>query len=112
MLGGYLLTMCADRHKELKLAEMTCRAAQTRLAETFHDARELDITVGREWKIKADKLLESVIIPNLQRESDYPILSEESGIHKGTGDECWIVDPSGTLCGECPCATTIAKHCD
>ena len=85
--------MCADRHKELKLAEVACWAAQARLAETSRDARELDIAVGREWKIKSDKLLESVIIRNLQKESDYPILSEESGMHKGGGDECWIVDP-------------------
>ena len=85
--------MCADRYKELKLAEMTCRAAQARLADSSRNARELDITVGREWKIKADQILESVIIPKLQKESDYPILSEESGINKGMGDECWIVDP-------------------
>ena len=85
--------MSADRQKELKLAEMTCRMAQARLAEMSRDARELDMSVGREWKIKADKLLESVIIQNLQKESDYPILSEESGIHKGVGEKCWIVDP-------------------
>jgi myo-inositol-1(or 4)-monophosphatase len=85
--------MCADRHKELKLAEVACWAAHARLAEKSPDTRELDITVGREWKSAADKLLESVIIRNLRKESDYPILSEESGMHKGTGDECWIVDP-------------------
>ena len=85
--------MCADRHKELKLAEVACWAAQARLAEKSSDTQELGITVGREWKIRADKLLESVIIPSLRKGSDYPILSEESGMHKGTGDECWIVDP-------------------
>jgi myo-inositol-1(or 4)-monophosphatase len=85
--------MYADRHKELKLAEKACRIAQVRLADVPRDDRELDISVGREWKVKADRLLESVIIPNLQKESDYPILSEESGIHKGAGEECWIVDP-------------------
>ena len=85
--------MRADRHKELELAEMTCKAAQARLAEMSCDATELDSSIGREWKIKADKLLESVIISNLRKGSDYPILSEESGVHKGAGEEYWIVDP-------------------
>jgi len=85
--------MRADRHKELELAETTCKAAQARLAEMPCDATELDSSIGREWKIKADKLLESVIISNLRKGSDYPILSEESGVHKGAGEEYWIVDP-------------------
>ena len=85
--------MYADRHKELKLAELTCWVAKERLAETSRDSRELDISVGREWKVKADKSLESVIIQNLQKESNYSILSEESGFHKGEGKEYWIVDP-------------------
>ena len=85
--------MSANRYKELKLAEMTCRAAQVRLAETSRDARELDVSIGREWKINADKLLESVIVSHLRSESDYPILSEESGFQKGAGEEYWIVDP-------------------
>ena len=93
LITTYFQTMYADRQKELKLAEMVCRASQARLAEMSCHARELDVRVGREWKIKADKMLESVIIQNLQQESDYPILSEESGTHKGTGEECWIVDP-------------------
>ena len=85
--------MCADRHKELKLAEVACWAAKERLTEMSGDARELDIAVGREWKVKADKLLESVIIQKLRQESNYSILSEESGFHKGEGKEYWIVDP-------------------
>ena len=60
--------MCADRHKELKLAELTCWVAKERLVEMSRDARELDISVGREWKVKADKSLESVIIQKLQKE--------------------------------------------
>jgi myo-inositol-1(or 4)-monophosphatase len=85
--------MCADRHKELKLAEITCTTAQTKLAELSLDALEIDTSLGREWKIKADKILESVIIPTLRQGSNYPILSEESGFHKGTGEEYWVVDP-------------------
>ena len=93
MLCSYLQIMRADRHKELELAETTCKAAQARLAEMPCDATELDSSIGREWKVKADKLLESVIISNLRKGSDYPILSEESGVHKGAGEEYWIVDP-------------------
>jgi myo-inositol-1(or 4)-monophosphatase len=85
--------MHADRHKELRLAEMTCWAAKERLAETLCNPRELENSMGREWKVKADKSLESVIIQNLQKESNYSILSEESGFHKGEGNEYWIVDP-------------------
>ena len=53
--------MCADRHKELKLAEITCTTAQTKLAELSLDALEIDTSLGREWKIKADKHLDSEI---------------------------------------------------
>ena len=85
--------MDSDREWELNLAEDAVKAAQIKLAELSHSGQKLNSRVGREWKINADSRLESIIIPILQSGSDYPILSEESGVHKGIGERCWIVDP-------------------
>ena len=85
--------MDSDRQWELNLAETAVKAAQVRLAELSDSGQELDSRLEREWKIRADTELESIIIPILQNGSDYPILSEESGLHNGIGEKCWIVDP-------------------
>ena len=85
--------MDSDRQWELGLAEAAVKAAQMKLADFSHNGQELDSREGREWKIGADTLLESIIIPILQNSSNYPILSEESGVHQGIGEKCWIVDP-------------------
>jgi myo-inositol-1(or 4)-monophosphatase len=51
------------------------------------------MVVDREWKIRADRKLEKVILQVLTEGSDYPILSEESGVLAGDGERQWLVDP-------------------
>jgi len=79
--------------KDLELATQSIQAARLRLDAGLADNRFLEKIDGREWKIRADRELESVILKVLQEGSDYPILSEESGILAGEGNRQWIVDP-------------------
>ena len=90
---SYLQIVSAAKQWELNLAVTAVKAEEVKLTEVPTGGRELKSKIGREWKIEADTLLESVIIPILQNKSDYPILSEESGSLKGKGEKVWIVDP-------------------
>jgi len=58
--------------------------------------KKVAYNLERDVKILADKKLESYIVKRLTEESQYPILSEESGLLETGGkntDYCWIVDP-------------------
>ena len=78
---------------DLALAETAVKAGQEVLGEILRNTQVLEKRIGREWKIETDARLESAIIPLLKKDSNYPILSEESGNHAGVGSKRWIVDP-------------------
>jgi myo-inositol-1(or 4)-monophosphatase len=79
--------------KDLELATQSIQAARSRLDTGSAEDGFLENIDGREWKIRVDRELESVILKVLQEGSDYPVLSEESGILTGRGSRQWIVDP-------------------
>ena len=79
--------------RDLDLARKSVQAARLLLLNGSTLDRGLEKIEDREWKIKADRKLESVILKVLQEGSDYPILSEESGVLAGNGTRQWIVDP-------------------
>lgn len=85
--------MSQQNKKDLELATQSIQAARSRLDTGLADDRSLENIDGREWKIRVDRELESVILKVLQEGSDYPVLSEESGILAGRGNRQWIVDP-------------------
>jgi len=58
--------------------------------------RNVEQDLERDVKIKADRELESIIVKRLLRETQYPVLSEESGYLGGMKTSqgyYWIVDP-------------------
>jgi len=85
--------MTSVNHKDLAVAVKAVRAAQAKLALYGSHGRSVETIVGREWKVRADAELEKVILQVLHQETNYPILSEESGLLPGIGKRQWIVDP-------------------
>ncbi len=78
----------------LNIAEATALQAGACLQQNRGSWKSVETAVGRDIKLAADKASEAVIIAELQRQSDYPILSEESGHIAGTSDaRFWVVDP-------------------
>ena len=85
--------MTPVKNQDLALAIKSVQAAQSRLETELVELASVEQIKGREWKIRADRELETEILTTLQTGSDYPILSEESGSLVGAGKRQWIVDP-------------------
>jgi len=81
------------KNKDLDLATKAIQVARNRLDIGSKEYRMLENIEGREWKVRADRELESSILTVLRQGSNYPILSEESGLLPGEGNRQWIVDP-------------------
>lgn len=88
------------KNKELKfllnMALETAEKAARAVMKDLSKARKVRQEMRRDIKINADNELEKLIIESLNRNSNYPILSEESGNIKGEGGSSgyhWIVDP-------------------
>ncbi|MGD9980023.1 MAG: inositol monophosphatase [Hyphomonadaceae bacterium] len=99
----------------LKLAETAAAAAGEALLANRSQWGVIEAEQGREVKIDADKRAEGLILAALERESDYPIISEEAGWARAMqrGDRfVWAVDPlDGSvnyLRGYPHCAVSIA----
>lgn len=83
------------RPDPLEVAVAIAREAGAVLLEHLERPREI-AEKGRRADIvtDADRASEAIVVARLRRE--YPqatILAEESGVHTGTNDERWIVDP-------------------
>jgi myo-inositol-1(or 4)-monophosphatase len=98
---------------ELKRAIEAARAAGKVLNALMRRPKTVLSEVGRDIKLQADQDAEAVIL-DILKQSDYPVLAEESGEHgdaAGSGP-VWIVDPlDGTLNfsrGIPLCCTSIA----
>lgn len=79
--------------ENLELAKLAVRSARDVLVSRGNSINVIESTIGREWKIKADRYAEEVIIEILQKESNYPIISEECGELFGVGPYRWVIDP-------------------
>lgn len=79
----------------LSLAESTALAAGMQLVAQKSQWSAIEAEVGRDVKVKADRLAESIILDNLQGSTDFPILTEERGWRAGVSEEgyLWVVDP-------------------
>jgi len=90
-----------DLDKILLLASDTARLAAKSVLKDLSVIRKVNTDEGRDIKLAADHAFEEVIIENIKRGSEYPILSEESGASDGqkiSDGYRWIIDPlDGTL---------------
>jgi len=79
----------------LSLAESTALAAGMQLVAHKSQWSTIEHETGREVKITADRMVEAMILQNLQGATDFPILTEERGWHSGISetDYLWVVDP-------------------
>ena len=85
-----------DMSKLLLLAADTARLAAGSVLKDLPVMRNVKFDLDRDIKLEADYELEKVIIENIARKSEYPILSEECDVvdEKGAGDGYrWIIDP-------------------
>lgn len=90
-----------DIDKLLLLASDTARIAAESVLKDLPRMREVKMNAGRDIKLTADYAFEEVIIENIERGSEYPVLSEEQAVsddQKISDDHRWIIDPlDGTL---------------
>jgi len=82
----------------LRLAEMTAHKAGSFLLEYSAVKKEVIEEPEKDIKIRADKESEALIIKELSRSVDFPILSEESGFLNSSNTSAtqefrWIIDP-------------------
>jgi myo-inositol-1(or 4)-monophosphatase len=105
--------MSARHESELRLATEAARAAGQVLRDALKREHQVLSQVGRDIKLQADRDAERVILERL-RESDHPVLAEESGTHGDLDKDrpFWMVDPlDGTMNfsrGIPGCAVSIA----
>ncbi len=93
MINGKVIMI--DLEKLLAIAEQAARRAGTLLAKHMVSGRELRSSHGHDIKIAADVQSETCLINYLKTKTDYPILTEETGmIGREVQDGCmWVVDP-------------------
>jgi len=80
----------------LVLAENTARDAAREVLKDVAAIRKVKVDLRRDVKIKADSKIEEFVVDRLTKQSEYPILSEESGLIGGSQEGSsyqWIVDP-------------------
>jgi len=85
---------------EFELAQRAAKTAGQRLMAGRLLPQEILDDAGRDVKLRADRETESDILNMLASESEFPILTEETGLHGSVqaGEPVWIVDPlDGTL---------------
>lgn len=80
----------------LTLAEKAVRKAGCSVAQSAVSSRTVEIDSRRDVKIRADRESEGIIVDTLRSDSDFSILTEESGLLTGLDGAqwpTWIVDP-------------------
>ncbi len=80
---------------DLQLATRAVREAGQYLSSLSEGVRSVHTDLPHDVKLSGDITSESMILNVLQAESDYAILTEETGVHgeRVTGEPYWIVDP-------------------
>ena len=81
-----------ERQQNLTIAIEAARRGQEEFENTKKNSRQVVSTSGREVKVNADFSIEKVILDELQNQSNFPVLSEESS-HIWEDRLWWIVDP-------------------
>jgi myo-inositol-1(or 4)-monophosphatase len=88
--------MREDLKRWLSLAEEAARLSGAFLVKFKDKAKKIRSNFGRDIKVEADQESEKIIADYLQGRSEFPILSEESGL-QGTANSdrgfLWIIDP-------------------
>jgi myo-inositol-1(or 4)-monophosphatase len=80
----------------LKLARNIAITAHKEILTDYSQMRKVREKLQRDVKIIADQELDSFIVEQLSIKSDFPVLSEESGLHQASNSKKnyrWIVDP-------------------
>ncbi len=99
----------------LRVAESAALSAGHHLAVRHADWHGVDAKTGRDIKLKADVLSETLIIDLIAAASEFPILSEETGWRNedaASAERLWVIDPldgSANYAQAIPfCAVSIA----
>lgn len=96
----------------LEIAKLAAITAGQYLKRNFYKNHKIILDDGRDIKLKIDQDTEAIILECINKNSEIPILSEESGVSDILGDTYWIVDPldgsSNYLRGIDTCAVSIA----
>ena len=82
-----------NNEADLELAIRAAQKANQRLKSSTQEQGRIREVIGREWKLEVDEILEIEIFEVLKSESDWAILSEESGQYAGDSQRMWVVDP-------------------
>ena len=83
-----------DIDDSLEVAKRAARAGAAVLRELFGSSVRVQEKVGDKGLVtEADRRAEEAILSILQKESQFPILSEEAGLIGGAHGPRWIVDP-------------------
>lgn len=97
MLGlAQILDACPDQllASRLTAAAEAALAAGAILRERYEKPHQVTMKGEIDLVTEADLASEAKILAILrQRCPDIAVLAEESGLHPGSGEECWIIDP-------------------
>jgi myo-inositol-1(or 4)-monophosphatase len=88
--------MREDLKRWLSLAEEAARLSGAFLIDFRDKAKKIRSDFGRDIKLEADQQSEKIIVDYLQKRSEFPFLSEESGFLKPASlkdNLTWIIDP-------------------
>lgn len=80
----------------LSVAVSTAHDAGSYIKEHTANLHDVKCDLLRDVKVEADAKIEEFIVESLLRQSDFPIISEESGLHQNKSSDDgyrWIVDP-------------------
>ncbi len=88
-----------DTRGYLAIAVKTARSAGDYLLKNKTAFQTVDVDSAHDLKLRADRLSEKRIVDHLRKHTPFSILSEESGMLKGSEDGFWwVVDPlDGTI---------------
>lgn len=80
---------------DLEIAVNAVKMASPLLIKTQQQHIKVNSSIGKDIKLQADEDSEQLIIKYLTENSNYDILTEESGEVKSNADQpyCWIIDP-------------------
>lgn len=99
-----------DQH--VKIASNAALSARKIIQKGFGQAQSVELKADRSLVTECDAAAERAIVKVLQSETDYSILTEESGLLAADSPMCWVVDPiDGTTNfwrGQSICAISIA----
>ena len=69
--------------KMLDIAETVAKRAAMKLLQNVGSLKQVDCDFSRDVKVKADKFLDEIIRKQLEKKTDFPVISEETIDHVG-----------------------------